>query len=199
MRRGLPAILLGVVVAAIAATPAFAKEDVEATLTSALPVDASPGQEITISWRLESVDDEGRRRPFGADGVFVQLEGRSGGVPSVGFASGDGGRDGNFEAVVVIPEGGIDGIAIGLAGTISDAKGTRPSYVYFPVANSPLPVVTDPSPPDAAPTPTPAEPVPGSGDGSGIWIAGVAAAASLVALAGVIVLVVRRRRPAAAA
>jgi hypothetical protein len=197
VRPSLPAVLLGVAAAAIAAAPAFAKEDVEATLTSTIPVDASRGQEITISWRLESVDDEGRRRPFGAAGVFVQLESRSGGLPSVGFASGDGGRDGAFEALVVVPDGGIGGIAIGLGGTVSDATGTRPSYVYFPVTNSPLPAVTDPSPPDTAPTPTPAEPVAGSGDSSGIWIAALAPA-GVAALAGIIVLVLRRRRPAAA-
>jgi hypothetical protein len=197
MRRRLPAVPLGMAAAAITAAPALAKEEVQARLTSSVPIEASPGQKITISWRLESVDDEGRHRPFGASGVFVQLESRSEGVPSVGFASGDGGRDGDFEAVVVVPEGGIDGIAIGLGGTVSDQTGTRASYLYFPVTNSPLPAVADPSPPEAAPTPTPADPVESSGDGWGIWIA--VALAGIAALAGIIVLALRRRRPAAAA
>lgn len=198
MRFPLPSVLVAMVAAAISAAPAFAKGDVEATLTKPVPLEASPGQEITISWRLESIDDEGRRRPFGASGVFIQLESRSGDVPSVAFASGDGSRNGDFEAVVVVPEGGIDGIAIGLGGTVSDAAGTRASYVYFPVTNSPLPAVIDPTPPEAAPTPTPSEPVESSGDGSGIWIAALALA-GLAVLAGIIVLVLRRRHPAPAA
>jgi hypothetical protein len=197
VRSILPVILLGVAAAAITAAPAFAKEEVEARLTSSVPVEAQPGQEITISWRLESVEDEGRRRPFRASGVFVQLESRSGGVPSVAFAPGDGGRDGRFEAVVVVPEGGIDGIVIGLGGTVSDPTGTRASYVYFPVTNSPLPAVTDPSPPEAAPTPTPGGPVEGSGGGRASWIAALALAGLVVAAAAVTV--VRRNRRAAPA
>ena len=187
------------VAAAITAAPALAKEEVQARLTSSVQIEASPGQEITISWRLESVDDEGRRRPFGASGVFVQLESASGGVSTVGFARGDGGREGRFEADVTVPASGIGGIAIGLAGTVSDSTGTRADYVYYPVANSPWPAVSDPRFPGAGPRPgleLPAAPGDGSSGGSITWMA-VLGTAVVATLAAIGVVVLRRRRTAA--
>jgi hypothetical protein len=196
--RGRP-LAVALLAAAVLAAPALAKEDVQATLTSPVPLDAAPGQEIRVAWRLESIDDEGRRHPFGASGVIVQLESASGGEPTVGFATGDGGRNGSFEAIVVVPEGGIEGIAIGLGGTVSDPTGTRAGYVYFPVTNSPLPAVTNPTPLEATPEPTPppAEPAESLSGGSWAWIAALALA-GLAGLAAVMVFILRRRRPAAA-
>ncbi len=177
--------------AVILAAPALAKENVLATLVGSVALDAAPGEEITLAWRLVEVDDEGRRHPFGASGVFVQLESSSGGEPTVGFAPGD---DGSLEAVAVVPEGGIGGIAIGLSGTVSDPTGTRASYLYFPITNNPLPAVTDPVFPEATPgtaTPAPAEP-PKTSSGLAAWIAALALGA-IAGLAAVIVLVLRRR------
>ena len=192
-------LAIALLAAAVLAAPALAKEDVRATLTEPVPLDAAPGQEIRVAWRLESIDDEGRRHPFGASGVIVQLESASSGKPTVGFATGDGGRTRDFEATVVVPEGGISGIAIGLGGTVSDPTGTRASYIYFPVTNSPLPAVTDPTPLEAMPAnalPGPAEPAESSSGRSWAWIASLALAA-LAGLAAVIMFILRRRRPAA--
>ncbi len=200
-RRAVLVAALAATAVGLTAAPASAKEDVEATLTAPIPLDAAPGDEITVAWKLFSVDDEGERQPFGASGVIVQLESASGGTPTVGFATGDGGGKGSFEAVVFVPEGGIGGIAIGLGGTASDSAGTRASYVYFPVTNSPLRAVTDPTLLEAvaAPgAPAPVEPAASSGGSSGIWIT-VLALAGLGALTAVVVLLRRRRHPAAAA
>ena len=196
-RRAVLVAALAATAVGLTAAPASAKEDVEATLTAPVPLDAAPGDEITVAWKLFSVDDEGERQPFGASGVIVQLESASGGTPTVGFATGDGGGKGSFEAVALVPEGGIGGIAIGLGGTVSDPTGTRASYVYFPVTNSPLRAVTDPTLLEAVAAPGAPAPVASSGGSSGIWIT-VLALAGLGALTAVVVLLRRRRHPAAA-
>jgi hypothetical protein len=185
--RHLPivAVLAAIVVGATAA-PGAAKESVEATLTTPVPLDASPGAEIALAWTLTSVDDEGKRQPFGASGIFVRLVSAGEGEPIVGRATGDNGR---YEATVLAPDGGIGGIQIGLQGWTSDMTGTHRSDVFFPITNSPLPEATDTTPaaigeprPDA-----PAPPADTTSTTSPSWnilllIALVAAAAALAVL-----------------
>lgn len=200
MTRWLLATVLVATAVGLTAAPASAKEDVKATLTTPVPLAAAPGDEIKVAWTLSYEDENGTRRPFGAYGVIIQLESASDGQPTVGFATGHGGGNGSFEAVVVVPEGGIGGIAIGLGGTVSDSTDTRSSYVYFPVVNSPLPAVTDPTSLEGArapKAPPPAEPTASPGGGSRIWIAALALA-FVAALVSVVVLVRHRRHPAAA-
>jgi hypothetical protein len=65
------------------------KENVTARLLSPLPLDAAPGEKLTVVWALGGVDEQGRHRPFNAIGVFVRLLSASGDGSTVGFATHD--------------------------------------------------------------------------------------------------------------
>jgi hypothetical protein len=105
------------------ATPADAK-DAEARLRAPVPFDAQPGTPITISWALVAPEDG---TPFNACGVFVQLRGTTGAPPTRAYADGGtcrGHMAGLYEATVVVPDGGIAQIEVGLSGTTD---------IFFPV------------------------------------------------------------------
>jgi hypothetical protein len=119
----------------IAASPAAAKENVKATLTTPIRVDAPAGERLRVAWRLAYSDERGDERPFGAGGVYVRLVSASG-AANVGNARGDRGV---YSARVVVPEGGIADVEIGLMGWRSGAGGTRRADMIFPITNDPLP------------------------------------------------------------
>ena len=174
--RRLAAVAIAAVAAAVVAAPALAKDGVEATIETPIPLDPSPGEEIDVAWTLSFVDD-GKWRPFGASGVFVRLVSPSGGDATTAFASGDGGRTGAYGATVVVPEGGIGRIVVGLRGTASGPTGSRTSDVYFPVTNDPLQAATVASP--RATTPS-------------VWP--TAGAAAALGLCGLVIALWQRRR-----
>ena len=120
--------------ALVAALPAAGKEGVGATLLTRIPLDAPAGARIDVAWRLTYLD-HGRRRPFGAGGVFVRLRSAAGASAAKEFASGDG----EYRATVVVPKGGIVDVEIGLQGWTSGPGGTRESDLLFPITNDPLP------------------------------------------------------------
>jgi hypothetical protein len=175
--------------ALVTALPAGAKEDVQATLTTPVPLDAEPGTELTVAWKLFSVDDQGRRQPFGANGVFVRLLSESGAATTEGVAPDGGYPTGEYEATVVVPEGGIRDVEIGLAGWVSDTEGTRRSDVIFPITNDPIPT--------AAPITSPAS---GGSTATSTWVLiGVASLLCLlVGLTGALALRKRRGQGATA-
>ncbi len=107
---------------------AFAKEGVKAKLTSPLPVDAEPGQKLTIDWSLAGIDQGGQLRPFNAMEVFVRLKSAAGGPATIGFATPTAHPDGRYSAQVAVPEGRIGGIEIGVRGS---------SDLIFPLENDP--------------------------------------------------------------
>jgi len=125
--------------ALLAAPPAGAKEDVKATLTTSIPLDSPAGTELTVTWRLFAVDENGRRQPFDANGVFIRLLSASGAASTEGVASVGAHATGDYEAAVIVPEGGIRDVELGLAGWVSDANGTRRSDVIFLITNDPVP------------------------------------------------------------
>jgi hypothetical protein len=132
-------LLVGVVLAAVcavalAAAPAVAKEEVTARLVGQLPEDAGPGETVTVTWVLAGPDEDGRRLPFNAIGVFVRLASAGGGPPTIGFATPDAHPDGRYDARVAVPAGGIGGVEIGLRGE-NDAG---VSDVVFPLENDPF-------------------------------------------------------------
>jgi hypothetical protein len=129
--------------ALVAALPAAGKEGVRATLLTRIPLDAPPGTRLHVAWKLSYLD-HGRRRPFGAGGVFVRLTSASGGRAATGYASGDG----DYTATVVVPKGGIGDVQIGLQGWTSGPSGTRESDLLFPITNDPLPGAARVSRPD---------------------------------------------------
>jgi hypothetical protein len=121
--------------ALIAAAPVAAKENVKATLITPIRVDAPAGERLRVAWRLAYSDERGDERPFGAGGVYVRLVSASG-AANVGNARGDRGV---YSARVVVPEGGIADVEIGLMGWRSGAGGTRRADMIFPITNDPLP------------------------------------------------------------
>ena len=134
MRRFALLALVAAAVALVAALPAAGKEGVEATLLTRIPLDAPAGKRLEVAWTL-TYRDHGRRRGFGASGVFVRLRSAAGASAETGFASGNGA----YRAAVVVPEGGIGDVQIGLRGWTNDAASTRESDALFPITNDPLP------------------------------------------------------------
>lgn len=132
--------LLGVALATLSAPlPAPAKEGVKATLTTSVPLDAAAGTRLKIGWRLFSVDEHGQRQPFGANGVFVRLLSASGERAMEGVAPNGAYTTGEYEATVVVPEGGIGNLEIGLRAWVSGPTGTRRAELLFPITNEPVP------------------------------------------------------------
>lgn len=132
-------MLAGALLASVAAWPAGAKDGVQATLTTPIPLDAAAGTRVRVGWRLYSVDSRGKERPFGAGGVFVRLLSATGAEAEEGLASVAPAETGGYEATVVVPEGGIRDVVIGLQGWTSGANGTRQADRLFPITNDPVP------------------------------------------------------------
>lgn len=128
-----------IVAVTFAALPASAKEGVKATLSTSIPLGASEGTQLKVSWRLFFLDETGERKPFNASRVFVRLRSASGAHTKDGFALGDTHPTGDYRATVVVPKGGIGDVEIGLEGW-SDATGNiRRSDAIFPITNDPVP------------------------------------------------------------
>jgi len=163
------AACLGVLVAAfVAALPAAAKEGVTATLQSAIPLDAAAGTRLKVKWTLVARDEDGTRRPFSAEGLFVRLLSKTGAGATVGFASAAD-LDGSNVATVVVPKGGIRDVQLGLRGFTSGATGVHNADVLFPIANDPTPGVA-------------AVVEPGSGIDWTPWLAALVCGGALVAV-----------------
>ena len=180
-------VLLGLATAALVGTvPATAKEGVKATLETSIPLDAAAGTPLDVAWTLAYVDEDGRRQPFGAGGIFVRLSSAAGAGSQTAFARGD---TGDYKATVLVPTGGIGDVQIGIRGF---ADG-RPSDLLFPITNDPLPGVRRVAAPTSRQAP-PDEP----GTGSTAWIF-IVAAGGLATLALFAVALVRRRNASAGA
>jgi hypothetical protein len=141
--RGRLFVVLAAFVVGLAAAPAGAKEGVVASIDGVSPSNAEPGERVTIAWTLAAKEERGKRRPFGASGVFVKLLSATGAKPTTAVASGDGDGDGKFQATVVVPEGGVGDVEIGLHGISSGPNGTSVSDLYFPLRNNPFPASAD--------------------------------------------------------
>src|SRR5580765_1874196 len=76
--RRLVAPLVVAVAALVGALPAAAKEGVTATLRSAIPLGAPAGTHLTVRWTLAARDEDGKRRLFSAEGLFVRLLSKTG-------------------------------------------------------------------------------------------------------------------------
>src|SRR5262249_16889180 len=111
--RRLATPLLVTLAALVCTLPAAAKEGVTARLRSSLPLDAPAGTHLTVRWTLTARDEDGTVRPFSAEGLFVRLLSKTGAGATVGLASGAG-LDGSRTATVVVPNGGIRDVQLGL-------------------------------------------------------------------------------------
>ena len=113
---------------------AQAKEGAVARLHAPVPMDAQPGSAITLAWSL--VLPEENDQPLNACGVFVQLRSATGAIPTRGYADGGACRahlKGEYEATVIVPEGGISAVEVGLSGTTD---------IYFEVVQATTPAST---------------------------------------------------------
>ena len=178
---------LAAIAIGLTAAPVAAKEGVEATLTTPVSLAAGPGDEITVAWKLTYENENGKRRPFDAMGVFVELFSAGDGDSTIGSTSDAAHPTGEYEALVVVPEGGIGGIQIALMGW---ADG-EPSPLVFPITNSPLPEVSAAPEAAASPSPTRPAPIPESNDGGreswivlGVLVAALALGGAVVVLRG---------------
>lgn len=107
---------------------AQAKEGAVARLRTPVPADAQPGTHITIAWTLVVPAND---QPFNACGVFVQLRNTVAAAATT-RAYADGGAcrahvNGEYEATIVVPAGGIWVVEVGLSGTTD---------IFFPVVPS---------------------------------------------------------------
>jgi hypothetical protein len=135
LRRSALALTGVATLSLVAALPATAKEGVEATITSNVPLDAPSGTRLRVRWTLAYVED-GKRQPFGAGGLYVRLRSAAGARAETAWAGGD---RGSYWADVVVPQGGIGDIEFGLVGWQTDTRGTRRADAIFPITNDPLP------------------------------------------------------------
>ena len=190
MRHVIVCLAAAAIAAAAAALPAAAKEGVEATLVTRIPLDAKPGTELQVAWRLGYARGQERGRPFGANGVFVRLVSASGARPETGFAPSGAYTRGEYAARVVVPEGGIGDVEIGLLSWTSDAAGTRRGDLLFPITNDPVPARARVASPPAEPTASAS-----SDDRPTAWIV-AAGLAVLIAMCSLGVAVAARRRRA---
>ncbi|MGH3012664.1 MAG: hypothetical protein ACRDMY_12625 [Gaiellaceae bacterium] len=191
MRRLLLVAVVATTAVGLTATPVAAKEGVEATLLTPVPLDAVPGQEIKVSWTLSFRDESGTGVPFNAEGVFVELLSAGDGGSTIGSTSDTAHPTGEYRAVVPVPDGGIGGIQIALMGW---ADG-EPAPLVFPITNNPPPAVTNTTEATGGSEPAPAAPEP-SRRASALWIA--APLVFIAALAAIVFLFKRGRHPATA-
>jgi hypothetical protein len=178
-RRLAASLAVAAIAGSVAALPAAAKEGVTATLEDAIPFDAPAGSNVTVRWSLAARDEDGARRPFSAAAVFVRLLSETGAGAKVGFASSNAHAAGKYAATVVVPDGGIRDVQIGLRGFTSGATGTHNADVLFPIANDPRPGLARVVRPASATDWTP-------------WIARALLACAIVSAAAVGVTFVRR-------
>ena len=187
VRRVAVSLVVTALAAALSAFPAAGKEGVEATLASHVPLDAEPGARLTIRWTLAYFDEERKRRPFGANGVFVRLVSMTGARAETGLAPIGAHSAGEYAANVVVPKGGIGDIEIGLRGVASGPGGTKSSDLLFPITNDPVPGSARASPSASA------EPAQDREDGratAGVFVAGL----TLLGMCAVAVAVAVARR-----
>ncbi len=112
-----------------------AKEGVKATIHTAISTTAIEGSQIDVSWSLA---DEKSGKPFSACAVFVRLIGPTGESTEAFAECGLAAAEGNYEATAVVPSGGISGIEIGIAGTMTDREGnSKRSDWLMPLTNDP--------------------------------------------------------------
>jgi len=125
--------LVAVFASVVGTTPTAAKEGVVARVLTPIPRNSQPGTKLRVVWTLSSVED-GKRRPFGAGGVFIRLFGPDGARSPRVYASEP--ELGRYRAQVRVPRGGVRRIVIGLMGTVCDQSGCRPSPKLFPIVGN---------------------------------------------------------------
>jgi hypothetical protein len=104
-----PPLVAAAAVALIAAAPATSKDGVKATLTTAVPLHAVAGTQVTVAWKLATSNG----RPFGGGDIFVRLLSSTHARAQITFVD----CSGSCKAKVRVPQGGIRDIQIGNRGS----------------------------------------------------------------------------------
>ncbi len=182
MKRVSLVVVAVLVTLAAAGSVAWGKDSVKATLAPQFPLNAKPGAQVRVSWTLSYRGHDGKREPFGGQGVFVRLRSASGAASTVATATFQAG--GSYAATVTVPEGGIGGVQIGIHGLSS--VGGR-ADLLFPITNDPVHGQAR-LVPNASPTPT-------TRGSSSPWVPGLLALAAITVVAGAGILLILRLRP----
>lgn len=122
-----PAVAL--LLAALAAPAAQAKEGAKAHLLAPLPAHAPAGSMITVRWSVDVPGTHGTPRPFGAIGMFVRILGRDGASTRATAQQ----SAPPYHVRIRVPAGGIRSIRFGLMGTSCGTSGCKPSPMIFPL------------------------------------------------------------------
>jgi hypothetical protein len=132
MLRSALSVLAAVVLALALAGTVAAKGDTVAELDAPIPRDAQPGTEIDVGWRAW-VPDGDNEWPFEGLPVFIRLTSPDGASSTEAFAAEDPPGSGHFLATVVVPDGGVGLVEVGLFGeSCIDSECTR-SDLLFPL------------------------------------------------------------------
>jgi hypothetical protein len=117
-----------------AAAPAAAKEGMSATLLGHPRLDAKPGTQIRVAWKLSTTSAESAS---GDDHRFyVRLLSKAGARSTHAYGKF---RAGRYVALVRVPRGGVGDIEIRLVGWRYTPGETRRADALIPIANDPLP------------------------------------------------------------
>ena len=138
---------------------ALAKGPATARFVTPLPAGAPPGATLQLEVEVSVVGEDGEPVPMKGSPVFIRLSGSTGAASE---AAGDEVRPGAYRARVVVPDGGIARVEVGLRGTATypDGSSERSDWlfeiegpVFAPDGAAAAPVVklppVEPSPPVA--------------------------------------------------
>ena len=156
--RSIASLLAALAVLLLPAT-AFAKEDGLAAMDAPISGDADPGSTLDVGWST-FMELEGIRQPFTGGSVFIRLTSPDGANTNevVGRESPLG--SGHFSASIVVPEGGIGEVTVGLIGEACNFGVCVRSDIIFPFVDDPVAAIATGVGAPEAPAPPPAyEPV----------------------------------------
>jgi len=125
--------LVALTASVLGATPTAAKEGVVARVLTPIPRNSDSGTKLRVVWTLSFVED-GQRRLFTAEGVFIRLFGPDGSRSRRVYAFQP--TPGRYRATVTVPRGGVRKVVVGLMGTACDPAGCRPAPALFPIAGN---------------------------------------------------------------
>lgn len=112
---------LGVGLLLLAGGFALAKGPATARFVSPLPAEAPPGTTLQLEVEVAVFGEDGKAHPLEGSPVFIRLIGSAGAVSE---GAGDEVRPGAYRARVVVPDGGIAHVEVGLRGTATYPDGT---------------------------------------------------------------------------
>jgi hypothetical protein len=115
MHRFVRSALLAFLLLPVLAGTTVAKDNAQAELDAAIPRDAEPGTEIDVAFRAW-VPDGGKDWPFSGLAVFIRLTSPDGKASTEAAAHQDRSVPGRYTATVVIPDGGVGLVEVGLFG-----------------------------------------------------------------------------------